>query len=131
MAVGWYIWRDGGPVAVDVMEWAVQRGSEPVKPTGEVPSSMHVAETRLWDGPNEVRISTVFLGLDHNHGPGAPILFETMLFWPGDESDEDMMRYHTLEEAEGYHQRWVIWCQEKIALKKQGAWPPASTLVRR
>jgi len=28
----------------------------------------------------EVRISTVFLGLNHQYGLGAPLLFETMIF---------------------------------------------------
>jgi hypothetical protein len=30
------------------------------------------------------KLSTVFLGLDHNFGFGPPILFETMLFAPGE-----------------------------------------------
>ncbi len=35
-----------------------------------------VAKTEVGD----VRISTVFLGLDHNFGEGDPLLFETMIF---------------------------------------------------
>jgi hypothetical protein len=33
------------------------------------------------DLPDDVRISTVFLGIDHNHsGRGPPVLWETMIF---------------------------------------------------
>jgi len=44
-------------------------------------------------------VSTVFLGLDYNWtGQGKPILFETMVF-KGKQSDLDMDRYRTWEEA--------------------------------
>ncbi len=40
----------------------------------------------------EVKISTVWLGLDHNFdGVGPPIIFETMIF--GGDHDEDQWRY--------------------------------------
>jgi hypothetical protein len=55
-------------------------------------------------------VSTVFLGIDHNHfGDGPPILFETMVFanpkgaaFP-DELDGLMRRYATWDEAEAGH----------------------------
>lgn len=57
-----------------------------------------VALTEL-DG---VKISTVFLGVDHNFfGDGPPILFETMVF--GGPMDGDMRRYSTWDEAEISH----------------------------
>ena len=35
---------------------------------------------------NDLWVSTIFLGLDHNYsGKGAPILFETMVFFPEEE----------------------------------------------
>jgi len=40
-----------------------------------------------------VRVSTVFLGLDHRYGEGPPQLFETMIF--GGEHDEFQERYET------------------------------------
>jgi hypothetical protein len=61
----------------------------------------HVALTEQGD----VRVSTVFLGLDHRVGPGPPLLFETMAF-VGDE-DEGCERYATWDEAEEGHKRWV------------------------
>jgi len=49
-----------------------------------------------------VRVSTVFLGLDHRFGgDGPPILFETMIF--GGRHDQDQDRYSTWEEAEAGH----------------------------
>ena len=54
----------------------------------------------------DVRISTVFLGLDHSFdGKGPPIVFETMVF-QGEHGGE-MERYCTWEEAEAGHARWV------------------------
>jgi hypothetical protein len=48
-----------------------------------------------------VRVSTVFLGLDHNFGGGPPLLFETMTFIDGKGDDE--VRYSTWDEAEAGH----------------------------
>lgn len=46
----------------------------------------------------DIRISTVFLGIDHNYTEqGPPILFETMIF--GGEHDQYQERYCTKEEA--------------------------------
>ena len=60
----------------------------------------HVAETMQGD----VRVSTVFLGLDHGFG-GRRELFETMLFVNG--ADQGVERYSTWDEAEAGHKRWV------------------------
>jgi len=52
----------------------------------------------------KVEVSTVFLGLDHNHDPegrGDPILFETMVF--GGKEDGLQRRYRTKAEAEVGH----------------------------
>jgi len=57
-----------------------------------------VAETWI----DDIRISTVFLGLDHNHGVGGdPLLFETMVFVDGE--THEMRRYFIWEEAEAGH----------------------------
>jgi hypothetical protein len=53
------------------------------------------------DQIGEVKVSTVFLGLDHNWSDGPPILFETMVF--GGEHDGECERYSTWEEAEAGH----------------------------
>ena len=57
-------------------------------------------------------VSTVFLGLDHNHfGTGDPLLFETMVFCDDPEVDEPrgggVRRYFTWAEAQDGHQQVV------------------------
>ena len=57
-----------------------------------------VAETEL---PGGGRISTVFLGINHQGFDGPPMIFETMAFL-ADEGQEQI-RYSTWEEAEAGH----------------------------
>ena len=57
----------------------------------------HVASDEIGD----VKISTVFIGLDRSFGIGPPLLFETMIF--GGEHDEEQWRCTTWEEAEKQH----------------------------
>lgn len=49
------------------------------------------------------RISTVFLGIDHNFGEGEPILFETLI--EGGPKNDHMERYRTWDDAIAGHQR--------------------------
>lgn len=51
-------------------------------------------------------ISTVFLGIDHSFGFSDPLLFETMIFWPGEHGTE-MLRTGTWAEAETQHRIMV------------------------
>lgn len=61
-----------------------------------------------------VRISTVFLGIDHNLSvPGPPVLFETMIFEEDSHgsaveglADGDCERYCTWAKAREGHLRW-------------------------
>ena len=57
----------------------------------------HVDDTDIGDA----RISTVFLGIDHSHGHGPPLLFETMIF--GGVHDQYQVRCSTWEQAEAQH----------------------------
>lgn len=62
----------------------------------------HVADDTV--GP--LRVSTVFLGLDHSFGGDPPILFETMIFGADEASDMHetyCKRYATWAEAEAGH----------------------------
>ena len=59
-----------------------------------------VLQTHLPDGTH---ISTVWLGIDHNYGSGPPIIFETMIFSPDEEQDEQQWRYATEAEARRGH----------------------------
>lgn len=52
-----------------------------------------------------VKISTVFLGLDHNWSGGKPVLFETMIF--EGKHDQYQTRCSTWEEAEEMHREAV------------------------
>lgn len=61
----------------------------------------HVRDTKR----DDVRVSTVFLGLDHGWD-GRKELFETMVFVNG--ADQGCERYATWDEAEAGHQRWVM-----------------------
>ncbi len=54
------------------------------------------------DPVGEVRVSTVFLGLDHSFGSGPPLLFETMVF--GGALDQEQDRCSTWEAAEKMHE---------------------------
>ena len=48
-----------------------------------------------------VKVSTVFLGMDHSWGNGPPLIFETMIF--GGKHDMDQERYSTYSEAKRGH----------------------------
>ncbi len=62
--------------------------------------------------PDDIKISTVFLGIDHGMGMSKkPILFETLVFRPlpdGFMEDLDGERYHTWEEAKRGHDKFVM-----------------------
>jgi len=60
-------------------------------------TGFHVADEVVAD---DVRISTVFLGLDHGHG-GKPLWFETMVF--GGVLDQLQERYATWDQAAAGH----------------------------
>lgn len=49
------------------------------------------------------RISTVWLGTNHQWGDGPPLLFETMVFNGNSAADELMERWSTEEEAKRGH----------------------------
>ena len=54
---------------------------------------------------NDVTVSTVFLGLDHNRGRGVPILWQTMIF--GGPQDGYQNRYTSAAAAVEGHERAV------------------------
>lgn len=85
-----YYDRDGRPLTLH--EWAAGF---------EDPEYKRVDE----DDVGGVRVSTVWLGLDHGHGAGRPLIFETMVF--GGVGDGDVWRYATEAEALAGHVRVV------------------------
>lgn len=66
-------------------------------------AGLRVATTEVGDH----RISTVFLGLDHQFGAGPPLLFETMVFKGDSYADCDMRRYSTHVQALAGHDQMV------------------------
>lgn len=92
-AVGLYILDGKQPVSCeDIWAWNEWMAN----------NRRHVAVTKC----NHVRVSTIFLGLDHNYHPdGPPLLFETMIF--GGELTQHLRRYCTWEEAEAGHAETV------------------------
>lgn len=84
-----YILKDRRPVPVDLMTWAR---------AFERSDQRRVAQ----DTVGSVRVSTVFLGLNHRFGDeGPPLIFETMIF--GGWHDQYQERFSTWEEAEAGH----------------------------
>ncbi|MBJ7223566.1 MULTISPECIES: hypothetical protein [unclassified Brenneria] len=72
-----------------------------------------VAETWI----DDFRVSTVFLGLDHNHNAlsndEVPVLFETMVF-AGPDPLDTMRRYSLWEEAETGHAEIVAQLRQEM-----------------
>lgn len=99
MGSGFYILNaDGEPEACeDVLTWAHWMGT----------ADRHVAqdldEGTGPDDPKRIRVSTVFLGIDHDFfGSGIPVLWETMVF--GGLLDGEQRRYQSRAEALRGHQ---------------------------
>jgi hypothetical protein len=77
--------EDGSLESVDLLTWANWFET----------ADRHIGNDTLSNG---VRVSTVFLGIDHNFGlNGPPLLFETMIF--GGPHDQWQNRYATKDEA--------------------------------
>lgn len=65
----------------------------------------HIAEDVLDNGKH---ISTIWLGMDHRHGQGVPLIFETMVFPSEDEWGEiDCVRTSSKEQAKVEHENMV------------------------
>lgn len=73
------------------------------------------------------RVSTVWLGINHNFGQGPPIIFETMIFdtskqtvsiITGESYPEDVGqdRYSTEVAALAGHDQAVAWCREHASV---------------
>lgn len=55
--------------------------------------------------PNDITVSTVWLGLVHGHGPNGPLIFETMVNESGNWNET--YRYATIDEALAGHKARV------------------------
>ena len=111
---GNYILDGKEPVEVsDIMTWVNQFGI----------ADRIVKQTTLGQ---DVMVSTVFLGLDHQFGDGPPLLFETMIF--NGKYDGDQWRYSTWDEAVAGHEAavdkltWGILSRPLQWLRRAAAW---------
>jgi hypothetical protein len=87
--------RDGNPITIE--EWGRLWESEVYR---------RVALTRIGLPPDDVSISTVWLGIDHSYmGEGPPIIFETMVF--GGSLDQETWRYASARAAQIGHDEVV------------------------
>ena len=88
-----YFYKDGTPIKGSfedaVLEWGNLMKDR---------SYSDIGKTIIGD----VKISTVWLGLNHNWDGGDPLIFETMIF--GGEHDEYQERYSTEQQAKLGHQ---------------------------
>lgn len=64
-------------------------------------------------GIKSVRVSTVFLGINHAFDDGPPLLFETMVF--GGPLSDEQDRCSTYDEAEAMHERMCERVRQSIA----------------
>lgn len=66
---------------------------------------------------DEVTVSTIFIGLDHDFsGKGPPRVFETMIFGGGYETD--CWRTCTMKEAKATHRKAVVMVRKSQAERK-------------
>lgn len=108
----WYLLdRNKQPVPIPLSVFAAKGLYEVFR------QQQRVAETTV----GEIWVSTVFLGIDHNHSlSGPPVLFETMLF-----GDCNLVgRYCTWSEALVGH-RLVVKCLQARQAKIDGMKPKA------
>lgn len=87
-----YYDKDGSPLTLH--EWSSKYTNE----------YKRVAQTNV---AGKYNVSTIWLGLDHRYGEGAPLIFETMVFPIDSFSDLDCDRYSTLAQAEAGHAAMV------------------------
>ena len=97
------------------MKWYVLKDRVPVLATSALEGAafMKNIEARIvrQTENKKMLISTVFLGLDHNHsGVGDPILFETMIFIDGEE--QYCNRCSTWKQAEEMHKDALQWAMK-------------------
>lgn len=105
--MGHYILNDKGePVAAKFSEWAIWFERRRTKRILK----------QQWIG--NVRVSTVFLGLDHSWGKGPPVLWETMTFSNRKDFDQRLDRCAgSREQAQAMHARVCAEVREKLGMK--------------
>jgi hypothetical protein len=106
-----YFDRRGKPITLRGWEMRLKKGE----------MYRRVALTVIGD---DVSVSTVWLGLDHNFGQGPLAIFETMVF--GGPLDEEQERYATEHEAQVGHDDMVTLVRTALQLELMGQPPEES-----
>lgn len=111
MSLGWYDY-DGNPVSSEEWERMFQDFDR-----------RQVAFTKVSD---TMEVSTVWLGLDHRmpsplfDGPGAPLIFETMIFARADEDlDTRCWRWSNKDAALAGHDQAVALARDAIGVRRK------------
>jgi hypothetical protein len=108
VSLRWQFWKLDGQLAVpceSMLEWAMWFGQN------SHPDNFNRRVDETIIGP--MRISTIFLGLDHNFGrDGEPLIFETMIFRGGE--SQECWRSSSWQEAEADHKRAVELIRREI-----------------
>lgn len=103
-----YILKDGKPIKIEQSE----RGLREYVVWYNKDENRRVALTKFGDS---IKVSTVFLSIDHNHGVGEPLLWETMIF--GGVHDLWQERASTREQALLYHEEAVTLVTQSLQNK--------------
>jgi len=97
--------EDGNVVPATMLEWSTWSQANRVH---------RVIEQTFLEG--NIKVSTVFLGLNHGWEPGKPHWFETMIFGPENTDEMDYCeRFATLKEARAGHQSAIVWAKENAS----------------
>ena len=87
-----YYDRQGFPIPADPDEASTEPGwMLPVLQWAKLKQDREYSRVAYDDLPDGSYLSTVWLGLDHSHGMGPPLIFETMRF-AGEESEATVPR---------------------------------------
>jgi len=113
----WYGLRDRTPFLLATLEDQLTEWQRREDSLARGEDVYRVGRTVIGDN---VVVSTVFLGLDHQwHPDGPPMLFETMVF-TADESEADWVpdteRWSTWEQAEDQHEATVRETQRRLRI---------------
>lgn len=75
-----------------------------------------IVKQSLLNKRRRIKVSTVFLGLDHGYKENSPVLFETMIF--GTSLNDYQERYRTWDEAIAGHGRALARARQSRWIKK-------------
>lgn len=99
---------EGMYILVEDKYWGGYKPVKAVSPAqwGRFMENIKIRKLAEWHSPaNDIWVSTVFLGIDHQYGDGPPLLFETMVFRNG--SGEECERCSNWDEAVAMHDEMV------------------------